>query len=293
MARRSLFGKLLSDPAPRAVFEISEAGLAVARLGKDVEIGFQPLASGTIAVSPVRDNVQNMEALAAQVQAVAPRGEKKRQRAVVILPDFSVRVTVLDFDAFPTDPQQRASLVRFRIKKSLPFEVESAGLSYHVQHDGNGKRLDVVVSVAPMEILARYESPFRGAGFQPGLITTSALCAMEMMPEDGTGLMAKLSGRVLTLAVANRGRLKLLRSLELERVAVEEIASHLYPTFAYMEDQLGARPEPVLTCGFGRLNEQLAAEIGQECVPLRSRFGMPDQNNAGLLGFLESLEDLQ
>ncbi len=293
MAGRSFFRRLISDPAPRAVFEISEAGLAVARLGKETSIGFQPLPAGTIEVSPVRDNVLNMEALAGQVQAVAPRGEKKRQRAVVILPDFSVRVTVLDFDAFPADPQQRLSLLRFRIKKSLPFEVEQAGLSYHIQPDGGGKRVDVVVSVAPMEILARYESPFRGAGFQPGLITTSALCAMEMMPAESTALMAKLSGRVLTLAVSNRGKLKLLRSLELERVAVEEIAAHLYPTFAYMEDHLGARPEQVLTCGFGRLNEELATEIGQECVPLRSRFGMPDQHNAGLLGFLESLEELQ
>jgi type IV pilus assembly protein PilM len=291
MAGRSVFKKLIGDPPPRAVFEISEAGLAVARLGKGIEIGFQPLEAGAIVVSPVHDNVLSMEALTAQVQALAPRGEKKRQRAVVILPDFSVRVAVLDFDAFPADAEQRLSLVRFRVKKSLPFEVESAGLSYFVQPDGGGKRVDVVVAVAPMEILARYETPFRGAGFQPGLITTSALCALQMVPATGIGLMAKLSGRVLTLAVTNRGRLKLMRTLEISGGGVPEIASHIHPTFAYMEDQFGARPQQVLTCGFSRLNEDLAREIQQECVPLRSRFGLPDQFNAGLLGYLESLEE--
>lgn len=291
MAARSFIKKLLSDPPPRAVFEISEAGLSVARLGKGIDIGFQPLEAGVIAVSPVTDNVLNMEAFTTQVQALAPRGEKKRQRTVVILPDFSVRVAVIDFDAFPADPQQRLSLVRFRIKKSLPFEVESAGLSYFVQPDGGGKRLDVVVAVAPMEILARYETPFRGAGFQPGLITTSALCALEMVPAGGIALMAKLSGRVLTLAVTNHGRLKLLRSLEISGGGIPEIASHIFPTFAYMEDQFGARPQQVHTCGFGHSNDELAQEIQQECVPLRSRFGLPDQFNAGLLGYLESLEE--
>ncbi len=292
MAGRSVFKRLINDPPPRAVFEISEAGLAVARLGRSVDIGFQPLEAGVITVSPVQDNVLNMEAFATGVRALAPTGEKKRQRTVVILPDFSVRVAVIDFDAFPADPQQRLSLVRFRIKKSLPFEVESAGLSYFVQPDGGGKRVDVVVAVAPMELLARYETPFRVAGLQPGLITTSALCALEMVPADGIALMAKLSGRVLTLAVANRGRLKLLRSLEISGGGIAEIASHIFPTFAYMEDQFGAGPRQVLTCGFGRLNEELAQEIQQECVPLRSRFGLPDQFNAGLLGYLQSLEDI-
>ncbi len=289
---RSLFKALLSDPPPRAVFEISEAGLAVARLGKGVEVGFQPLEAGAIAVSPVHDNVQNMDALSAQVEALAPHGEKKRQRAAVILPDFSVRVTVVDFDAFPSDAEQRLALVRFRVKKSLPFDVESAGLSYFVQPDGGGKRVDVVVAVAPMEILARYEAPFRAAGFEPGLITTSALCAIQMLPAEGLALMAKLTGKVLTLAVTSRGRLKLLRSLGIEGGGIPEIASHLFPTFAYMEDQLGAAPAKVLTCGFGPLNDELAAEVGIACEPLRSRFGLPNQFNAGLLGYLESLEEL-
>jgi len=50
----------------------------------------------------------------------------------------------------------------------------------------------------------------------------------------------------------------------------------------------------VFTCGLtAHANQELSEEIGQTCEPLRSRFGIPDQFNAGLLGYLESLEQLQ
>ena len=294
MAGRSLLKTLLNDPPPRFVFEVSEAGLAIAHIADGTpKILFQPLEEGTVVPSPVKDNVLNMDQVTAQVQAVAPRREKKRLRAAVIVPDFSVRVTVLDFDAFPADAQEQMSLVRFRIKKSLPFDVDSASLSYYAQPDGNGRRVDVVVAVSPMEILARYETPFRAAGFHTGLLTTSALCAIQMVPRDAVALLAKLSGQVLTLAVLDHGRLKLLRSIELSGGGISEVASHFYPTFAYMEDQLGAKPQQIMTCGFARLNDDLAHEVQESCVPVRSRFGMPDQFNAGLLGYLESSEELQ
>ncbi len=209
---------LLEDPPARFVFELSEAGIAAARLGRPPQIGFQALEPDIIAISPLHDNVLQMEALTARVRALVPRGDKKRQRAALILPDFSVRVTVLDFDGFPSDADEQLSLIRFRIKKSLPFDLESAGLSYYPQPgSGNGKQRDVVVAVAPMEILARYEAPFRAAGLQPGMVTTSSLCALELVKGDGVLVLVKLSGRTLVLAVISRGALKLLRTIEPRR----------------------------------------------------------------------------
>ncbi len=287
----SFLKNLFNDPPPRFAFEISESGIAAARVAAPPEIGFQPLDPDVISVSPVHDNVQRMEELTGRVRALAPRGEKRRLGAALILPDHSVRVSVLDFDAFPSDPKQQLPLVRFRLKKSLPFDIDAGAVSYFPQP--NGQRVDVVVAAAPLEIVARYEMPFRAAGFQPGLVTTSTLCALEMVREAGVAVVAKLGGRSLTLAVLDHGVLKLLRSIELSEGGSAEIASHLYPTFAYMEDQLGRRPEEVLTCGFGRSSDDLAAEIGQPCVPLRSRYGLPDQFNAGLLGYLECLEKIQ
>ena len=80
---------------------------------------------------------------------------------------------MLDFDNFPSDAKEQLSLVRFRVKRSVPFDVESAALSYWAQ-PAEGKKVDVVVVVAPLEIVSRYEAPFRAAGMTPGLVTTSS-----------------------------------------------------------------------------------------------------------------------
>ena len=52
--------RLLADPPPGYVFEISEAGIAFARLSEPARMGFRALDAGVLAVSPVRDNVASL-----------------------------------------------------------------------------------------------------------------------------------------------------------------------------------------------------------------------------------------
>jgi len=286
--------RLLKDPPPGFVFELSEGGIAMARTTEPPQFGFRPLGPDVLSVSPVRDNVLRLEALTAEVRALAQVTEtRKRPGAVVLLPDGSVRISVLDFDAFPSDAAQQLSLVRFRLKKSLPFDLEASSLSYSVQAAGGG-RVQVVAAVAPLEIVARYEAVFRAAGFHPGLVTTSTLAALNLVRGEGAVVLVKLSGRVLTLSLWQGGVLKLLRTIELADGTFEEILGHLHPTLAYAEDQLAARPERLLVCGFDGQNQEAAGEFERELAvgaePLRSRFGAAGAHNAGLLGCLEFLE---
>ena len=102
-------------------------------------------------------------------------------------------------------------------------------------------------------------------------------------------------GRVLCLAVLDGVELKLFRSIELGAATSEELLSHLFPTFAYVEDQLAARPETMLLCGFGADTDQLLplleAELNVRTDRLNSRWGEPGEHNAGLLGYMESLKE--
>ncbi|MEK7404455.1 MAG: hypothetical protein AAB225_05055 [Acidobacteriota bacterium] len=296
MTALNFISRLLKAPPPALVFELSEAGIAVARPGRPPQVGFQPLEAEVISVSPLRDNILRQDELAACVRTLAgTRETRKRHEAAVILPDASVRVLVLDFDTFPSDPEEQQPLVRFRIKKGLPFDLDSAALSYAPQAAGSGKRVDVVVAVAPLEILARYEAPFRASGLRPGLLTTSTLAALELMRDGAVSLLVKLSGRCLTISVLERGVLKLLRAIELAEASSAEVIAPLHPTFAYVEDQLSARPQRVDLCGFGTSTEALCQQLEREfevtAEPVRSRLGAPEAHNAGLLGYLESLEE--
>ena len=287
--------RVLEDPPPAFAFEISQAGIAFFRRGKPPEAGFQPLEPDVLAISPLQDNVVRPEVLFRQVRALAPaNGKGRRRTAALILPDYCARVAVLDFDAFPSDRQEQLSLVRFRMKKSLPFDPDSAKVSYHLQSSGGGaKKYEAVVVVAALEIAARYEAAFRAAGFEPGYVTTSMLAALNLLGGDSVRVVAKLSGGVLAVSVTAGESLKLLRCVELPELTAQEVMGVLYPTFAYVEDELASRPQSLLLCGFGEMaapvGQQSEAELGVSVEPLRSRLGEPDQTNAGLLGYLEAV----
>jgi type IV pilus assembly protein PilM len=293
MSFGNALSRLLQDPPPALAFEISEAGLTAARIGKKTEIAFRPFKPGALSVSPLHDNVLAPDELAAAVRALAPQnGGRKRRDAVLILPEFCARTAVLDFDGFPNDPKEQVSLVRFRMKRSVPFDVDTAAVSYWPQ-PGGGKTFDVLVAVSPVEIIARYEAPFRAAGLNPGLVTTSAIAALELVNEPGTTIVAKLNGKVLSMLVTSGAAVKLVRSLELPSRSLDDIASDLYPTFVFVEDNLGRPAQKLLLCGFGDLaasaGERFERELGVAVDLVRAPHGPAGETDAGLLGYLHGL----
>src|SRR5207245_253969 len=157
---------LFQDPPPAYAFEVSEAGIASADVSKSLT-EFHPLTPGTVSVSPLRDNILMPDELAAAVRGLASvNGNRRRRDIALILPDNCARVAVLDFDSFPADAKEQVSLVRFRMKKSVPFDVESAAGGYWAQTAGG--REDEEAAEWRVEISARYEAHLRAAGAKRG-----------------------------------------------------------------------------------------------------------------------------
>jgi len=285
---------VLQEPPPAMAFEITEAGIAAARIGSRAEMDFHPLKPGTLSISPLKENVLDHDEFGLAVRAMAnAQASRKKKDVALILRDYCTRMAVVDFDSFPSDLKEQSSLVRFRIKRSVPFDVDSAALSFWAQPVDHGKRVDVVVVVSPLEIVARYESPFRAAGMNPGLVTTSALAALDLIPEGGLSVLAKLTGHVLSIVVRDKGSVKLIRCLEMPSAGLDDIAAVLLPTFVYIEDNLGGRAARLILCGFGAQTEEaqrrFQEELAVEVEPARSPLGIPGENNAGLLGYLRSI----
>ncbi|MDQ6759402.1 MAG: hypothetical protein M3Z32_05975 [Acidobacteriota bacterium] len=286
--------QLLKDPPPGYAFELSEAGIAFAKIGGTPQINFQPFEEGMLLVSPVHDNIQKPELLASQINALAPQNGNRKRKAALIVPDYCARVAVLDFDAFPSSQEEQRALVRFRMKKSVPFDVDSAVVSYFTQpKNTSDQKIEVVVAIMANEIVSRYEAPFRAAGFLPGLVTTSALAMLNMLQPDGVTLVVKLSGRSLTALVVDNTVLRLVRCVELDTADQDEIEAVIHPTLAYIEDELRSSPKRILLCGLGAMGEQMAQHWESDwhvaVENMRSRYGTPGPANAGLLGYLESV----
>ncbi len=129
MSLLSSITRLVKDPPPSYVFEFSEEGLAYSHDGKN---GFEPLPSGDAAGGSHRRQraARGRRLRGDRTRRACPTdrsGEPRRS----CFPTLTVRVSVLDFDSFPDAADEQISLVRFRVKKTIPFDVESASVSYY------------------------------------------------------------------------------------------------------------------------------------------------------------------
>jgi type IV pilus assembly protein PilM len=281
------FASIFQDPPPEYVFEIGPQTVAMARAVGGTQAAVEELDPSVLSPSPVRDNVLNEEALSQAVKKlIASTGPSRRQRrAALILPDHSARVSVLDFDVFPAKVEDQLPLLKFRLKKTLPYDIDSAVISYFIQPLTKAGKHEVVAVATPLEVVARYEAPFRAANVHCGVVTISHLAMLDLVSPSGVMIVAKLSGGVLTVMAVDHGILRLVRSLELTELTLDEVAADLYPTFAYSEDSFGSRPDTLLLCGFGSLANEAARRFEDE---LAAKVDLLPYRHGGLAGYLHS-----
>jgi type IV pilus assembly protein PilM len=169
---------------------------------------------------------------------------------IVIVPDAAVRVLLLDFDSLPTNPQETEPVIRFRMKKSLPFDVDQAALSYDVRR-GNGT-VHAVAAVSPRSIIEEYEAAFRDAGFTPGAVVPSALAALGLIEGDRPTLMLKVDPLNINIIAAEHHELRLVRTLENPHgaeVTASELADAVLPSLVFFEDTFAAHVEQIYVGG--------------------------------------------
>lgn len=296
----------IADPPPAWVVEFSEQGIFRAATSSPADVRFEALPAGALAASPVENNLRDYEQVQRTLNAIpfqeaaqsgSSRGGRDAQVAV-LLPDYSVRTSILDFEDFPVRRDEQDPLVRFRLRKIVPYDLEIAHVDFQNfpkvnTSGGSATGVTVVATTCPLHILAEYESLLRQRHCHPGFVSSSALAALSLLPADDLSVLAKLSGNVMTAAVSQKGILRLVRTVELLEVSWEELLNLLQPMFAMVEDQLGTRAERLWLCGFREDAEALARglekEFGIPTAELTSRFGTPQAYNAGALGFIQGL----
>ncbi len=289
MSALSSLTRFLKDPPPELVFEISPDAVRMARVAEPQGIRVESLAPGVISPSPLHDNVASPEALTEAVARLAPLATRGKQRsAALLLPDHCAHVAVLDFDKLPENADEQRSLINFRLKRSVPFDVDSAALSYWVQDQSasaKGHR-EVVVAVTAREIIARYEAPLVAAGFEPGLVSLAPLACIDLVDAQGIVAIVRLSGAIVTIVVLQDGTLKVIRSIHLAELSAAEVAGHLHQTFVYTEDNLGAPAQELLLAGFGTLEAEALRLFPEEFGVPVGILGGPD---TGIRGYLRGV----
>jgi type IV pilus assembly protein PilM len=205
---------------------------------------------------------------------------------IAVVPDAAVRVVLLDFDTLPQNAQEADSVVRFRLKKSLPFDVDKAKVSYHTQTALGGLRL--VAAVALNSVIEDYESAFRDAGFNAGVVLPSMLAALGAAEADRPTLVLKVDARTTSLAILDTGQLLLFRTLENTRgvtITGEQLAEEVYPSVVFFQDTYHTNIERIYVAGLpesGGASPALRAQTGADVRELveSSRIGNTDGSAA-------------
>jgi type IV pilus assembly protein PilM len=220
------------------------------------------------------------------------------KEVIAILPDSAVRVVLLDFETLPSDAAEAEGVVRFRLKKSLPFDPADARISYHSQSSGRGVR--VVAAVVLKSVLEEYESTFRNAGYNPGVVLPSMLAALGAADADRPTLVLKVDARTTSLAILDTGQLLLFRTLENTRgvtVTGEQLAEEVYPSVVFFQDTYHTNIERIYVAGLPEsggaapaLRAQTGADVRElvDSAQLGSSNGVPRWRMAGVVGALIS-----
>lgn len=178
------------------------------------------LAEGVLVPGLKAGNVVDKTALTVAVRkaldGVSGTGRERERNATLVVPDSAVRVLFLDFDQLPSKAAEAMPVVRFRLKKLLPFDVEEAVVSYQVMSNVKGEPIRLIAVAMPKAVLEEYEGVVSAAGYVPGAVLPSTLAALAGL--DATevpALVVNAGPASVTTAIVRMETLLLHRSVDM------------------------------------------------------------------------------
>jgi type IV pilus assembly protein PilM len=272
-------GWLDAMPHPNVACEIAPSHVAAAawsggRFGLD-GFAFESLPAGAIAVSPVELNIVDKEIVRAALGRALNKIHVRGREVALVLPDQVVRVFILHFDTFPKRAEDAIPLLRWRLKKSVPFDVEETLVSYMMQ-PARTSGVDVVAAIARQVIVRQFEEVLESAGLAPGVVLGSTLAVLPLLDDARPALLARVTCRTLTTVITRGEFLCVYRCTELpaeaDALAPQALLDEVYPALAFYQDNWQDTVQQIRLAGLGARSEEfrraLETELSCRVAPL-------------------------
>jgi len=291
-------------PKPKLACEIAADRVLAGRVADNGEgleaCAAHQLTPGSVVPDLVENNLRQVEAVRAGIAAALGSVAGRSRDVIAVVPDAAVRVILVEFDTLSSDHEEALAVVRFRLKKSLPFDVDKAKVSFHAQKISNEVR--VVAAVGLAGVIEDYETAFRDAGFSPGVVLPSMLAALGAADGRRPTMVVKVDANTTSIAILNEDQLQLFRTLENPRgVAItgEQLAEEVYPSVVFFQDTYHLNVERIYVAGLpesgtasAALRLQTGAEVqelvGSSQVGASTGGSVPRWRMAGVVGALVS-----
>src|ERR1700751_4689880 len=175
-----------ATPLPTVAIEFTPEQVSAARFTRAGALdGFavETLPPGALVPSAIETNILNAIAVKAAVSSVTKTLKLKDKDAALILPDPVIRVFVQHFEDFPRSAEEAVPMLRWKLKKSVPFEVDETLLSY-MRQPSRGEGIDVVTAIARLRIIKEYEALLEPQGLRAGVVLSSTLAAISLVEDS-------------------------------------------------------------------------------------------------------------
>jgi type IV pilus assembly protein PilM len=262
----SILASWLASRPLEAALEISPAAVSVAvlsgRSANPVIQGYavEPLPAGAVTPSLTSGNISDRDAVARAVSAACQSLGLKPKRIALVIPDVAAKVSLVRFEQTPSRREDLNQLIRWQVKKSTPFPVDDACLTYTPgAQSANGS--EFVVVIARREIVREYEAVCEQVGIEAGLIDISTFGVINLflssnLAAAGDWLVVHMRPEYTSIAILRRDDLLFFRNrVEGDAEALEDV---VHQTAMYYQDRLDGRGfSRILLGGIGRLQGEV------------------------------------
>jgi hypothetical protein len=231
---------LVDPPLPGVAVEVRPRAVAAVRLSRD-RAGLAAAASvdlpaGVLSLSLTKSNVNDPIALRSALRAVLERAGALAPGPVsLVVPDPAVRLALVPAEGLGGRGREAQETARFRLHKSLPFDVRDARLAWRVLSGGQA-----LVAVSPEEVVRGYEEPLEALGLHPGLLEPACLALASALDDDAAGdrLLVNWDDDYVSFLLLRNGEPVLVRTLPGE-ASPDAVARHAVGTVQFHRDRLG------------------------------------------------------
>jgi hypothetical protein len=283
---------LFDSPPPPAAIEITAHRVNVVGLSPGAPATVTGQASETLAdgvVTPALNsaNVHDQAALSAAIRAAVDRLSPRPRRVALILPDIVAKVSILRFDKVPAKGDDLGQLVRWQMRKAVPFRIEDAQVSWVEGAAMPSGGREYLVLAARRDVIAGYEAACDTAGIHAGIVDIASLnlvnAVLATVAGAATGdvLLVYVTSGYATLVVVRNGLVIFYRNRPADAAGID-MGDLVHQTAMYYEDRLGgtAFGRVVLAGGsaYGadaeRIRRQVEERLGTRVEPLDVRSGV-------------------
>jgi len=233
----------------------------------------EPLPEGAISSTLNGKNLVDFETVHDITKDAIRRAGVRGFEMSVVIPDDSSRIAIVTADNLAGKAEDREAFLRWKLKKTVPFEVDTAQIAYQVlgsRESIEGKGFDVLVAVSPRSVVQEYEELLERLDIHAGYVVPSTIAAMNMGPEVSSGtkpddvLFVKVAPDSIATIVFQNRRPRFYR-----RVGEMPLYDAVYPTMMYYQDKLGGTSlSCAKVCGYD-------SDLLSEMEELEDRLNVP------------------